>query len=172
MLKDKIAEALNKQINEELYSSYLYLSMSAYFEDMGLKGFANWMMVQAMEERDHAMKIYNYLVNQGARVKLYEIKEPPFEFGSIKNTFEEVLKHEQHITSKINELVDIAEELKDRATFNFLQWYIDEQVEEEENARDILTRLEFVGDDKNALFVLDRELAQRQYVPLNMNKEG
>jgi len=124
MLKKEMKEMLNKQINEELFSSYLYLSMSAYFESIGLKGFANWMMIQYKEENDHAMKIYDYLLFQGAEVKLLSIKEPVHEWKSQLNVFEETLKHEQHITKCINELVDLAEELKDRATYNFLQWFI------------------------------------------------
>ncbi|MBT1247634.1 MULTISPECIES: ferritin [unclassified Thermosipho (in: thermotogales)] len=166
MLNEKMIQALNNQVNEEFYSAYLYLSMAAYFENIGLKGFANWMRIQAMEERDHAMKIFDYLARQGAKIKLVTINEPPQDFGGIKEIFEEVLKHEQHITSKINELVDLAESLKDRATFNFLQWFVDEQVEEEENANDILSQLELIGDNKNALFMLDKELAQRVYTPI------
>jgi len=167
MLKEKMKEALNKQINEELYSAYLYLSMSAYFESMGLKGFANWMMVQYKEETDHAMKIYNYLLSHGAEIVLLPIKEPPHEWTSPLNAFEETLKHEQHITKCINNLVDLAEELKDRPTYNFLQWYIDEQVEEEENDREIIDKLKLVWESSNGLFMLDKELAQRVYVPLN-----
>ncbi|ABR31053.1 ferritin [Thermosipho melanesiensis] len=167
MLNEKMIEALNNQVNEEFYSAYLYLSMAAHFENIGLKGFANWMRIQAMEEKDHAMKIFDYLARQGAKIKLFGIKEPPSEFGSIKEIFEEVLKHEQYITSKINELVDLAESLKDRPTFNFLQWYVDEQVEEEENANDILSQLKLIGDNKNALFMLDKELSQRTYAPLS-----
>ncbi|KAF2956520.1 ferritin [Marinitoga sp. 38H-ov] len=165
MLKSKMSEALNKQINEELYSSYLYLSMSAYFDNMGLKGFANWMRIQAMEERDHAMKLFDYLLSQGSEVDLKEIKEPQHKWNGIKDVIEATLEHEQHITQCINDLVDIAEELKDRATYNFLQWYIDEQVEEEENAREILDKLELIGDSKDALFMLDKDLAQRVYTP-------
>ena len=167
MLKEKMIEALNKQLNEEFYSAYLYLSMSAFFESLGLKGFANWMMVQHKEETDHAMKIYNYLISQGADVQLLSIKEPPNKWESPIHVFEDTLKHEQYITSCINELVDLAEELKDRATYNFLQWFIDEQVEEEENVRDILNKLKLIGNNTNGLFMMDRELGQRQYVPLN-----
>ncbi|MCD6545757.1 MAG: ferritin [Thermotogae bacterium] len=171
MLKEKMADALNKQINEELYSAYLYLSMSAYFDSIGLKGFANWMMVQYKEEMDHAMKIYNYLLSQGESVKLLSLKEPPHKWDSPLHAFEETLKHEQHITQCINDLVDLAEELKDRPTYNFLQWYIDEQVEEEENDREIINKLKLIGDSHNGLFMLDRELAQRKYVPLIQEKE-
>ncbi|MBO8166781.1 MAG: ferritin [Thermotogae bacterium] len=166
MLKERMKEAINKQINEELYSAYLYLSMSGYFNSIGLKGFANWMMVQYKEETDHAMKLYNYLLSQGSDIKLLTINEPPHIWDSPLHAFEETLKHEQHITECINELVDLAEELKDRATYNFLQWYINEQVEEEENDREIIDKLNFVGDSKNGIFMIDNELAQRKYVPL------
>ncbi|MDI3473263.1 MAG: ferritin [Thermotogaceae bacterium] len=162
MLNEKMIEALNKQINEEFYSAYLYLSMSAYFDSINLKGFAHWMMVQYKEEVEHGMKIYRYLQSQGAEVKLFAIKEPPQKWNSPLHAFEETLKHEQHITECINKLVDLAEELKDRATFNFLQWYIDEQVEEEENDREIIEKLKLVGDNTNGLFMIDRILAQRQ----------
>ena len=164
MLKDKMAQALNKQINEELFSAYLYLSMSAYFESIGLKGFSSWMMVQYKEETEHAMRIYNYLISQGARVKLSAIDEPEHNWKSPLDVFEATLRHEQHITECINKLVDIAEELKDRATNNFLQWFIDEQVEEEETAREIIDKLKLIEGSKNALFMIDKELGQRQFV--------
>jgi len=171
MLKDKMVEALNKQINEELYSAYLYLSMSSYFEEIGLKGFANWMRVQAQEERDHAMKIFDYILSQGAKVRLLPIKEPPEKWEGPLDVFKQALEHEEHITECINNLVDFAEEIKDRATYNFLQWYIDEQVEEEENAREIINKLEWIGDKKEAIFMLDNELGQRVYVPLTQNNK-
>ncbi len=164
MLKVEMADALNDQIREELFSAHLYLSMSAYFESIGLKGFANWMMIQYREETEHAMRIYHYLVSQGARVRLQAIKEPQSDWASPLEVFQATLKHEEHITDCINKLVDIAEELKDRATNNFLQWFIDEQVEEEENARQIINRLKLVDDNKNGLFMLDKELGQRQFV--------
>ena len=163
MIQQKMIDAINKQINEEMFSAYLYLSMSAYFESIGLKGFANWMMVQYQEEVEHAMKFYNYLLSQGADIKLYAIAEPQQKWESPLDAFEATLKHEQHITKCINDLVDIAEELKDRATYNFLQWYIDEQVEEEENDREIIDKLKLIGDSKNGLFMLDKELAERSY---------
>ena len=166
MLNPKIEEELNNQINEELYSSYLYLSMSAYFESINLRGFANWMFVQYKEEMDHAMKIYRYIHERGGRVKLQAIKEPPHEWKSPLHAFEETLKHEKHITERINFLVDLAEKEKDRATFNFLQWYVDEQVEEEANDEEIIGKLKMVGESPNGLFMLDRELAQRKYTPL------
>jgi len=166
MLDEKMKKALTDQINEEFYSAYLYLSMSAYFSKIGLKGFANWMMVQYKEEMDHGMKMYNYIIARGEDVKLQAIKEPPHSWTSPLNAFEETLKHEQHITERINYLVDIAEEVKDRATYNFLQWFIDEQIEEEENDRDVIDKLKLIEDSKNGLFMLDKELAARVYTPL------
>lgn len=165
-MNKKMEKALMKQINEEMFSAYLYLQMSAYFESIGLKGFANWMMVQYKEETDHAMKIYRYLLSRGCEIELFEIVKPQNKWESPLHSFEETLKHEQHITKCINDLVDIAEEVKDRATYNFLQWYIDEQVEEEENDREIIDKLKLIGDSKNALFMIDKELATRQYTPL------
>ena len=170
MLSDKMLDALNKQINEEMYSAYLYLSMAAYFDAQNLKGFANWMMVQYKEEMDHAMKFYNYINSQGGRVKFYALKEPPSEWESPLHAFEETLKHEQHITKCINDLVDLAEQEKDRATFNLLQWYVDEQIEEEENDNEIIGKLKLVGNSGNGIFMLDRELAQRKYTPLSQEE--
>ncbi len=166
MIDKEIEEAINRQINEEMYSSYLYLSMSAYFESLGLKGFANWMYVQYQEEKDHAMKFYRYLIERGGRVKLYAIKEPPHEWNSPLHAFEETLKHERHITKCINDLVDLVEKKKDRATFNLLQWYVDEQVEEEANDEEIIQKLKMIGDNPQGLLMLDRELAARTYTPL------
>ncbi len=165
MLQQKMIDALNKQINEEMYSAYLYLSMSSWFESIGLKGFANWMKVQFQEEMEHAMKFYNYLLFQGAEVKLLAIAQPPNKWDSPLHAMEETLKHEQYITQCINDLVDLAEQLKDRATYNFLQWFINEQVEEEANDRDIIDKLKLINNDTNGLFMLDRELGQRQFQP-------
>ena len=171
MLNEKMKKALTDQINEEFYSAYLYLSMSAYFSKVGLKGFANWMMVQYKEEVDHGMKMYNYIISRGEDVKLQAIKEPPSAWESPLNALEETLKHEQHITERINYLVDTAEEVKDRATYNFLQWFIDEQVEEEENDREIIDKLKLIEGSKNGLFMLDKELGARVYTPL-INEEA
>ncbi len=171
MLNEKMKKALTDQVNEEFYSAYLYLSMSAYFSKIGLKGFANWMVVQYKEEVDHGMKMFNYILSRGEDVKLQTIKEPPTEWESPLQVFEETLNHEQHITERINYLIDVAEEVKDRATYNFLQWFIDEQVEEEENDREIIDRLKLIGDNRNGLFMLDRDLAARTYTPLT-NEEA
>ncbi len=170
MIDREMEEAINRQINEEMYSAYLYMSMSAHFENAGLKGFANWMFVQYQEEMDHAMKFYRYLQERGGKVRLYEINEPPHEWESPLDAMEQTLKHEQHITKCINDLVDLAEKLKDRPTFNLLQWYIDEQVEEEANDEEIINQLKLIGDNGQGLLMLDRELAQRTYTPIQQGE--
>ncbi len=162
MIGKVMEDAINKQINEEMYSAYLYLSMSAYFESINLKGFANWMFVQYQEEVEHAMKFNEHLKNRGGRLKLFAIAEPPSEWESPLDAFKATLAHEQHITKCINELVDLAEKEKDRAAYNMLQWFIDEQVEEESNDEEIIAQLEMIGDNKNGLLMLDKELSQRQ----------
>lgn len=165
MIDKRMQDAINEQINAELYSAYLYLSMATYFEDKGLSGFANWMYVQNEEETFHAMKFLHYLVERGGRVELSAIDEPPREWGSPLAVFENVYEHEQHVTSLINNLVDVAEELKDRATFNELQWFIAEQVEEEASADDIVNKLRLAKDAPGALLMLDKELAVRTFTP-------
>jgi ferritin len=157
--------ALNKQINKEIYSAYLYMSMSAYSQYTGLKGFANWFMVQYNEEMEHAMKIYTYVNDQGEQVKLMAIDEPPVEFDSPLDMFEKTLDHEKFITKSINELVDIAIAEKDHATVIFLQWFVTEQIEEEGNDNDIINQLKLVGDNGNGLIMLDRELGSRVFTP-------
>ncbi len=161
MLNEKIQEALNEQINKEVYSSYLYLAMSAYSSSAGLPGFAHWFRVQSEEENMHAMKLFDYINDQDGRVKLKEIKEPPMEFGTAVEMFRQTLEHEQFITRSINELVELANAEKDETTASFLQWYVDEQVEEEENDKEIIAKLR--GIDKNEYVVpsVDQELAKR-----------
>ncbi len=161
MISKTMEDAINKQINEEMYSAYLYLSMSAYFESINLKGFANWMFVQYQEEVMHAMKFYDHLKDRGGKLKLYAIAEPPSQWESPLDAFKATLKHEQHITKCINDLVDLAEKEKDRAAYNMLQWFIDEQVEEEANDEEIIAQLEMVEGSKNGLLMIDRELAKR-----------
>jgi ferritin len=161
MIEKAMEDAINKQINEEMYSAYLYLSMSSYFENINLKGFANWMYVQYQEEVEHAMKFYQHLKDRGGKMKLYAIAEPPSEWKSPLDAFKATLKHEQHITKCINDLVDLAEKIKDRAAYNMLQWFINEQVEEEANDEEIIAQLEMIGDNKNGLLMIDRELSQR-----------
>lgn len=165
MIKQRVAEAINKQINAELYSAYLYLSMAAYFEEENLGGFANWMRVQFEEEQFHGLKLFNYLNERGGRVTLEAIEKPRSSWGSITEVFEETLEHERHVTSLINNLMDIALEESDHATASFLRWYIDEQVEEESAAESILTQLKFIGGQGNAILMLDREFGARTFTP-------
>ncbi|HPI37239.1 MAG TPA: ferritin [Ignavibacteriaceae bacterium] len=161
MLNLKLEKALNKQINEELFASYLYLSMSAYFESMNLSGFAHWMKLQSTEEYEHAMKIYDYVFLKGGKVELFGIAEPKKEWESALNAMEDTLAHEQKVTKLINDLMDLAIAEKDHATASFLRWYVDEQVEEEDNATKILETVKMVSQSKNGLYMLDRELSKR-----------
>ena len=165
MIKEKIQDALNKQINAELYSSYLYLSMSAYFESINLKGCANWMRVQTQEELVHAMKFYDYLIERGGKVVLSSIESPPTEWPSPLAIFENAYQHEQKVTGLINDLVDLAIAEKDHATNNFLQWFVSEQVEEEASADEAVQKIKLMGDARGGIFMLDRELAQRVFTP-------
>lgn len=159
-------KSLNEQVNAEFYSAYLYLSMAAYFKEENLDGFANWMTVQAQEERDHAMKLFDYIIRRGAKVTLTSIDEPQTEWDSPLAAFEHVLKHERYVTSLINNLVDLSIEQKDHATNNFLQWYVNEQVEEEENAMDNLGKLKLADGNPQVLYSLNEELATRVYTPI------
>jgi ferritin len=154
--------ALNKQVNRELYSAYLYLSMSAYFETSALKGFAKWMRVQAKEEQMHAMKIYDYVIARGGKVTLLEIEAPKNKWASAAKVFEDTYTHEQKVTGMINGLVDLAIREKDHATFEMLQWFVKEQVEEEEQSLDILNQITCIGDVPGHLFWLDHELGKRE----------
>jgi ferritin len=165
MLSEKMLNALNGQLNKELYSAYLYLSMSAHSEYIGLKGFANWFMVQYQEEMTHAMKIYDYINSQGGKVKLLAIDEPPSEFASPLDMFEKTLEHEKFITKSINDLVTLAMKEKDYATNIFLQWFVTEQIEEEANDNDIIAKLKLIGDSGDALLMLDKDLAARVFTP-------
>ncbi len=164
MLNEKMQDAINDQVNAELYSSYLYLSMSAYFLSMNLKGFANWMRIQAQEELAHAIKFYDYIDGRNGKIELKAIDSPPSNWNSPLIAFEEVLKHELYVTSRINDLVYLAVDIKDRATESFLKWFVDEQVEEEANADDIIQQLKLIGDTGPVLFMFDRELGQRVFV--------
>jgi ferritin len=170
-LSEKMAEAINKQINEELYSAYLYLAMAAYLEDQKLKGSAKWMEIQYQEEIGHAMKFYAYMNERGARVVLKAIKEPQKEWNSVLEVFEDAYKHEQYITSLINNLADLAIEEKDHATLALLQWFINEQVEEEANTSEIVDKINFVKNSPNGLYMLDRELGQRPASTTNEEKQ-
>ena len=162
MLADRIQKALNGQMNAEIYSSYLYLSMNAYFRSASLDGFANWMFAQAQEELMHGMKFYEFINQRGGRVILAAIEAPPTEWDGPMAVFEDTLKHEQKVTGLINDLVEVALEERDHATQIFLQWFVTEQVEEEENVGNVLEQLKLLGDAKGGLFMMDRELAKRQ----------
>jgi len=164
MIKEKVREAINAQINAELYSSYLYLSMSAYCESINLRGFANWMKVQAQEELVHAAKFFAYVNTRGGRVLLREIAGPPTEWKSPLDAFKHVLEHEIKVTGLINDLVKLAVNENDPATQTFLQWFVNEQVEEEESANDAIQKLKLAGETGPGLFMIDRELATRVFV--------
>ncbi len=163
MLSQKMQDALNAQINAELWSAYLYLSMSMDAADKGLKGVANWFAIQFKEEQDHAQIFINYILSRGGRVKLAPIAEVPTEWASPLAMFENTLEHEKKVTALIHDLCLIAEEEKDLATANKLVWFVDEQVEEEENARDIIDQMRIVEGNKFGLYMIDKELAARVY---------
>lgn len=164
MINEKLEKAFNDQINKELYSEYLYLSMQAYFERLNLKGFVNWMSVQVQEEHAHALGMFDYLNQRGGTVELEAIDKPETDWASSLAVFEQVLEHEEYVTSRINALMDVAEETKDRAAMSFLNWYLKEQVEEEDNVGNVLATLRLIGDDKKALLMLDKDLAARTFV--------
>ena len=161
MLSKRMTGALNEQINKEIYSAYLYLSMSAYSTFIGLKGFANWFMVQYQEEMTHAMKIYDYINDQGGQVKLLAVKQPPTEFGSPLEIFEKTLEHERKVTGLIHRLYELALKENDYPAQVMLHWFIEEQVEEEDSAAQILETLRMIGDTGSALIMLDRALGRR-----------
>ena len=163
-MNEKLEKAFCVQINKELYSAYLYLAMQAYFKEINLDGFANWMYVQVQEELAHAMGMYNYVFERGGKVELMSIEKPEYSFNSPLNVFEEVLKHEKYVTSLINDLAFVAEEVRDRAAMSLLDWYIKEQVEEEANVSNVLGNLKLAQNDPRALLLLDRELATRTFV--------
>ena len=165
MLSERMMKALNKQLNAELYSAYLYLSMAAYFESKNLKGFANWMRVQAQEELMHAMKFFDYINERGGRVYLEAIEKPPTEWKSPLDVFEATYEHEVKVTSMINDLVNMSMEEKDHATYNMLQWFVAEQVEEEASADEIRQQLRMIKEDGRGIMMLDRELKQRTFTP-------
>ena len=162
MLSQPVQDAINDQIQKELYSAYVYLSMAAYFEAENLPGAAHWMRLQSNEEVEHAMKLFEFLNDRAGRVKLQAIPQPPGEFASPMAVFQEALAHEQKVTKSIHDLYALAVQENDYPTQSMLQWFIDEQVEEEKSAGDIVAQLEMVGDSATALFMLDRALAARQ----------
>ena len=161
-ISEKMNEALNDQLNKELYSAYLYLSMAAWAEANNLNGFAHWFKIQAKEELGHAMKFYSFIYERGGRVKLMEVSQPKTDWSSPVEVFEDTLEHEKYVTQRIHNLLKLARDEGDYSTEVFLHWFIDEQVEEEDQARKILETLKMIGDNKAALFAIDRELAKRK----------
>jgi ferritin len=162
MISKTLQDALNQQINFELFSAYLYLSMSAHFEAQNLSGFAHWMRVQYQEETGHAMKFYKYVFDRSGVVTLKAIAQPATKFKTPADVFKQVLEHEQKVTSLINKLFEAAVKEKEYAAQSFLQWFINEQVEEEKNATDIINMLEMIGDSPVSLIMADRQLGARK----------
>lgn len=163
MIGKEMAQAINRQITAETYSAYLYMSMSAYAAHAGFSGIANWFYVQTQEELTHALRLYKYLNSLGVHVRLEAIDQPPTDFDSVQALFDKSLEHEQKVTGLINGLMNMAVEQRDHATEIFLQWFVTEQVEEEESVNDILARLKMAGSEGGMLFMLDRELGQRVF---------
>ena len=161
MISNSINEILNEQINKEFYSGYLYLSMSAHLKELGLNGFAKWTRLQAKEEVEHGLKIFDYLIDCNSFVTLKQIRTPEFEFEGILSIFNHIYAHEQCITNAIMEIAQKAEEEHDRSTLNFIDYFIEEQTEEEEAVKNIIKRIELFGDDKVALYLMDKELGER-----------
>ena len=159
----KVHKLLNEQINKEFYSAYLYLDFSNYFKAAGLDGFANWYMVQAQEERDHAMLFYQYLQNEGQTVTLEAIGKPDKVLNTNMDVLKAGLEHEEYVTSLINDIYAAAYEVKDFRTMQFLDWFVKEQGEEETNAKDMITKMELFGSDPRGLYLLNQELAARVY---------
>ena len=160
-LSKKMQDALNEQIKEEMASAYIYLAMAAYCESINLPGFARWMQAQSNEELAHAMKFYGYINERGGRVIFQALEQPETEFEGPVDVFEKTLAHEQYITGRIHKLYALATEEKDYASTGLLQWFVDEQVEEESNATEILDILKMIGDKGQALFMVDRQLGSR-----------
>lgn len=165
MLNKKITELLNQQINKELFSAYLYLDMANYYADEGLSGFENWFYIQAQEERDHAMLIRTYMLNNSEKVVFEAIAKPDLEYESFDAPLKEALEHERFITDSIHTIYAAAQEIKDFRTMQFLDWFIKEQGEEEKNSEDLIRKYELFGSDSKGLYMFDTELGARVYAP-------
>ncbi|MBR5236983.1 MAG: ferritin [Clostridia bacterium] len=163
MMDKKVRDLINDQINKELYSAYLYLDFSVYYDEQGLDGFANWYMVQAQEERDHAMLFLKYLQNNGEKVTLEAVAKPEKTYASLMDPLKAGLEHEQYVTSLINDIYGAAYDVKDFRTMQFLDWFVKEQLEEEKNADDMIKKMELFGSDPKGLYSLDAEYAARIY---------
>lgn len=160
-ISEAMVSAINEQIKAEFDSAYIYLAMSAYFEDSGLSGMSHWMRKQYSEEIEHAEKFISYLYERGARVIIPEIAKPKDTYADALEAFRTAYAHEQYVTSRIYKLVDLAISEKDYATQSMLKWYVDEQMEEEDNTRSIVSKLEYLGGDKHGTYIVDRELSSR-----------
>ena len=167
MLNKRLEIELNNQLNAELYSAYLYLSMASFLADKNLNGFSNWMKIQFQEEQAHAMKLYQFIIDRGGKVILEKIGKPQAEWAGIVEVYEAVLQHEQKITASINNLINIAYEEKDHASVAELQWFVTEQVEEEAGVSDIIDQLRMIDGKGAGLFMLDREMKERVFKPIN-----
>lgn len=167
MINDKVKEILNEQINKEFYSAYLYLSMGAYLSDMGLYGLSKWMEVQAKEEIDHGMILFDYILKRKSRVELRALSAPNMEFNGIEDIFQKAYEHEKSISCAIDSIAALTEDECDLATRNFIDWYLKEQIEEEDNILRIISKIKTFGSDKASLYLLDKELGQREYHPAN-----
>ena len=163
MMNAKVRELINQQINKEFYSAYLYLDFSNFFKAKGLDGFANWYMIQAQEERDHAMLFYQYLQNENQKVELDAIAKPDKKLANILDVLKAGLEHEEYVTSLIHDIYSAAAEVKDYRAMQFLDWFVKEQGEEETNANDLISKYELFGTDPKGLYMLNQELAARAY---------
>ncbi len=163
MLNEKVASLLNEQINKELYSAYLYLDFSLFYDSKGLDGYANWYKIQAQEERDHAMLILEYLKNNGEKITLEAVAKPDKTPNTLMDPLKMALEHEQYVTSLINNIYGEAYSVKDFRTMQFLDWFVKEQLEEEKNSEDMITKMELFGSDSKGLYMLDSEFAARVY---------
>lgn len=161
-MKEELRKKFNEQIVNELYSAYLYLSMSAYFENLNLTGFSKWLRIQAKEEVEHAMKFFDHLLDRNEKVELGEIPAPPSEWESPLKAFKDAYNHERKITSLIYEIIEMAKDCKDHAAFEMLQWFAKEQVEEEKITSDVVGRLELAGNNPSAILLLDVEMGKRE----------
>lgn len=161
MVSEQINSIINEQINKEFFSGYLYLSMSAYLKELGLFGFSSWMKIQAKEEVQHGLKLLDYLLDRNSFITLRQIPTPEFEYNGILSVFERIYEHELSITNSVIQISKIAEDECDRKTLAFIEWFIEEQVQEEQTVRDIIKRIKLFGEDCTSLYLMDSELGQR-----------
>ena len=172
MINSKVEDILNAQINKEFYSAYLYLAMSAYFDEIGLKGFAHWTKVQAKEEMDHGIIIFNYIIERDGNIDLRPVQAPAKDFSNPLQVFEMILTHEKEVTSNIEQVANLSENECDRATRHFIDWYIKEQVEEEAQVLDVIKMIKMFGTEQSVLYHIDKDLMKREYYFHDNKKQG